>query len=457
MGTTRQASPSAVRPWTVAVAGMVALAVAMGIGRFAFTPIMPMMLHDGVVDLPGASGLATANYLGYLLGAVLCALQPWLWATAARLVGRPLPTPAFVTLVRAGLLLTGVLTLAMVWPQAQAWPWLRFLAGVTSAVVFVFTSGWCLSRLAKLGKPSLAGLIYMGPGAGIVLSGLLASGMVAAGWAAASAWLVFGLLAFALAALVFGFLQGGDDRLKALALRPDQRLAQSQAGCEKTTNQAAHDSQPKSSHLAQMPLLTVAYGLAGFGYIITATFLPVIARAALPGSAWLDLFWPVFGSGIMLGAWMATHVRPGRDLRWLLTGCYLVQALGVGIPLLSPSLAGFALGSLLLGLPFTALTFFAMQEVRRLKPETAASFMALLTATYGSGQVAGPWLVAVLLRSSAGDAPADPAAVFRLALAVAAASLLLGAALYAWMTRAYPWPSAAAQGTAHQSPQQPAR
>lgn len=452
MDATSQQRPAEVRPWTVALAGMVALAVAMGIGRFAFTPIMPMMLHDGVVDLAGASGLATANYLGYLLGAVLCALQPWLWAVAARVWGRPLPSPAFVTLVRAGLLMTGVLTLAMVWPQAPAWPWLRFMAGVTSAVVFVFTSGWCLSRLAKLGRPALAGLIFMGPGAGIVLSGLLASAMVAAGWAAASAWLVFGLLAFALAALVFRFLQGGDDRLKALAPRPDQSAAGREAEGEKTVNQAA-----QRTPWAQMALLTVAYGLAGFGYIITATFLPVIARAALPGSAWIDLFWPVFGCGIMLGAWLATYVRPGRDLRWLLTGCYGVQALGIAIPLLSPSLAGFALGSLLLGLPFTALTFFAMQEVRRLKPETAASFIALLTATYGSGQVAGPWLVAVLLRSSSGAGPADPAAVFRLALEVAAASLLLGAGLYAWMTRAYPWPAAAAQGAQPASVRQPAR
>ena len=333
-------SPSAsqAKPWTVAVAGMVVLAVALGIGRFAFTPIMPMMLHDGVLDLPGASWLATANYLGYLLGAVLCALQPWLWAMGARLVGKALPTPAFVTLVRAGLVMTGVLTLAMVWAPAQAWPVLRFLAGVTSAVVFVFTSGWCLSRLAQLGQPARAGLIFMGPGAGIVLSGLLASVMVAAHWVAASAW-----LAFALAALVFALLKGGDDRLKALAPRPEYSGTHSPAGNDETTS-----PRTRSVHLAQMPLLTVAYGLAGFGYIITATFLPVIARAALPGSAWLDLFWPVFGIGLMLGAWMATHVRPGRDLRWLLSGCYLVQALGVGIPLLSPSLTGFALGSLLL-------------------------------------------------------------------------------------------------------------
>lgn len=430
-------SPEA-RPWAVALAGMVALAVAMGIGRFAFTPIMPMMLSDKVVDLPGASWLASANYLGYLVGAVLCTLQPWLWATGAGLTGRPLPTPAFVTLVRAGLVMTGVLTLAMVGTPSAAWPLLRFLAGVTSAVVFVFTSGWCLARLARLGRPTLAGLIFMGPGAGIVLSGLLASAMVALGAAAARAWLVFGLLAFVLAGLVFGFLKDEIERLKPLAPRlpPPRSLGPAAEGVQR----APHGGLHKGTHNGEMALLTVAYGLAGFGYIITATFLPVIARAALPGSSWLDLFWPVFGGGIMLGAWLATRIRPGRDLRWLLTGCYTVQAIGILTPLVSPSLAGFALGSLLLGLPFTALTFFAMQEVRRLKPETAASFIGLLTATYGSGQVAGPWLVAALLRGNPAAAT-DPSAVFRLALEIAAAALLVGAVIYAFMTRAYPWPA----------------
>ena len=65
--------------WQVVLAGMVALGVAMGIGRFAFTPILPMMLADGVTDLAQASWLASANYLGYLVGAVWCTFQPWIW------------------------------------------------------------------------------------------------------------------------------------------------------------------------------------------------------------------------------------------------------------------------------------------------------------------------------------------------------------------------------------------
>lgn len=400
--------------WPIALAGLVSLAVAMGIGRFAFTPILPMMLSDGVVDLPAASWLASANYLGYMLGAIFCMLQPWLWA---RLKG--LPLLAYSSLVRAGLVATGVLTLAMAWPFPAAWPLLRFAAGVTSAVVFVYTSGWCLSHLARLGVSALGGIIYAGPGAGIVVSGLFASGMVAWRWSAATAWLIFGVLAFVLTSAVWRTLRG-DERLAARVPRT------APVGPE-------FGAAPLQRSHAEMTLLTLAYGLAGFGYIITATFLPVIARAALPSSAWLDLFWPIFGLGVMLGALLATRIPAGKDFRLLLAACYFLQALGIAASLWSPSLAGFVIGSLLLGVPFTAITFFAMQEVRRLRPDTAASFMGLLTATYGVGQILGPPLVALLLRHT------DSAnAGFTLSLEIAATALLMGVVLYGWLVRAYP-------------------
>lgn len=404
---------TAQRPMAIALAGMVALAVAMGIGRFAFTPLLPMMLHDGLLDLPGASWLASANYLGYLVGAVLCTLQPWLWARL-----HVLPLFAFVTLVRGGLVATGLLTLAMAWPAPAAWPVLRFAAGVTSAVVFVYTSGWCMARLARLGVPALSGMIYMGPGAGIVLSGLAASAMTAWHWRAAAGWVLFGLLAWVLAALVWRTLRGGDERLHAGA------PAAGQAG-------GGVGAPPQGR--AEMAWLALAYGLAGFGYIITATFLPVIARTALPGSAWLDMFWPMFGLGVMAGALLVSRLPHGGDFRLRLIVCYALQAAGVAASLYSPSLAGFVLGSVLLGLPFTAITFFAMHEVRRLRPAQAASFIGLLTAMYGVGQILGPALVALLLRRLP-----DAAAGFALSLEVAAGALVVGALIYAGMVWTYP-------------------
>jgi hypothetical protein len=316
--------------------------------------------------------------------------------------------------VRVGLVATALLTLGMALPAPTAWPVLRFCAGLASALVFIYTSGWCLARLGEQQVPALGALIYVGPGAGIVLSGLAASALAAANRHAATGWLVFGVIAALLTATVW----------RVFSDRPGTATA---APSPTPVPDAAANSR------WELALLAVGYGLAGFGYIITATFLPVIARAALPGSAWLDLFWPLFGAGVMAGALIASRVRASGDLRWALAACYVVQAAGVAASLASPTLAGFAIGSVLLGLPFTAITFFAMQEVRRIRPVHTASVMGLLTVMYGLGQVAGPPMAAGLVARSA-----HPGAGFSLSLVIAASSLVLGAARFALLARLYP-------------------
>ena len=369
------------------------------------------MLGDGVIDLHQASWLASANYLGYLLGALLCTFQPWIWRRFKRL--SPLVASHWV---RGGLVVTALLTFGMALHLPGFWPLMRFAAGVASAIVFVFTSSWSLSQLARRNASAMGGLMYAGPGAGIALSGLLASGMVAWHWTAATGWLIFGTLACLLTAVVW--------RTFTKTTLPVAPILS-----------GAHPTEAISSIAGrrQMLVLAGAYGLAGFGYIITATFLPVIARQALPGSAWLDMFWPLFGLSIVVGCLLATRISLRGDLRYVLAGCYGVQALGVVVPVWSSSLAGFVLGSVLLGIPFTAITFFAMQEVRRLRPLNTASNMGLLTAVYGVGQISGPPLVAVLLRQTE-----SLGAGFTLSLEIAAAALLLGAVVYLWMVRAYP-------------------
>lgn len=400
------------RPLSIVLAGLVALAVAMGIGRFAFTPLLPVMLAEGSVTLPTASLLASANYLGYLVGALACTFQPWLW----RRLGHRAQVngPA---LVRGGLVATVVLTLGMALHWPGAWPLLRFAAGVASAVVFLYTSGWCLEQLARRQLPAMGALIYVGPGGGIVASGIAASALVALQAPAAAGWLTFGVLAAVLTAAVWPVFDARHGPPPAAASSPE----------------AATAPETAAAGPGGMAILALAYGLAGIGYIITATFLPVIAREALPGSPWLDFFWPLFGLGVMLGALLASRIRSAGDLRLRLAACYLLQAIGVAASLVSPTLAGFAIGSLLLGLPFTAITFFAMQEVRRVQPVHTTSAMGLLTAMYGLGQIVGPPLAAWMVARSA-----SAAAGFDLSLWIATGLLLLGAALYLLLARRYP-------------------
>lgn len=397
-------------PRAIALAGLVALGVAMGIGRFAFTPLLPLMLAEGTLELTGASLLASANYLGYLVGAIACTFQPWIW--------RRLGWPGAVNgplLVRGGLVATVLLTLGMGLQLPAAWVLLRFLAGMASAVVFLYTSAFCLEQLARRGASATGALIYVGPGLGIVASGLAASALVQLQAGAAAGWLTFGLLAALLTAAVWRAF----DAARGVA-------APASAGAATAASHAGAGP-------VEMGLLTMAYGLAGIGYIVTATFLPVIARAAMPGSPYLDLFWPLFGIGVMLGALGASRLSSRGDLRLRLAVCYLLQAAGIVASLLSPTSAGFAGGSLLLGLPFTAITFFAMQEARRLRPQHASSFMGLLTASYGLGQILGPPLAAWMVARSA-----SAGAGFSGALWVAASLLVAGAAIYALLARTCP-------------------
>jgi predicted MFS family arabinose efflux permease len=409
-------------PLRIALAGLAALAIAMGIGRFAFTPIMPMMLHDGVVDLQQASWLASANYLGYLVGALLCTFDPWLRRRLG--VRHAADGPA---IVRGGLVATALLTLAMALPWAASWPTLRFAAGVVSAYVFLQASGWCLAQLAARGAPSLGGVMFVGPGLGIVGSGLFGGAMVAAQWPASGAWLLFGVLAALLTASVWRVFRRANEA-SPRALLPLPLAGDPHPDPLPQAGEGDHGR-------AEVGVLAFAYGIAGFGYIVTATFLPVIARAAVPGSPLIDLFWPIFGAGIVCGALLSARLGPAVDRRLLLAGAYAMQALGIGLGVAWPTEAGFAVGSVLLGFPFTTITLFALQEVRRIRPHSPTPTMGLVTTLYAIGQALGPPMVAALLRASGDDAHL----AFQRSLVVAAGALLLGAAMY--LASARTWPS----------------
>lgn len=373
--------------WRAALACMVALAVALGLGRFAFTPMLPIMLHEGKLELQGGGVLASLNYLGYFLGAVSCA--------AIRV--KP------VAMVRGGLIATAALLLGMGLLQGfTIWGVLRTAAGAISAWVFVFASGWGLRRLAETNAPALGGVIYTGPGIGIAVTGLL--GGAVGRWGSEAGWIGFGLVALLLIALIWRVFDDGVAPVGGAPVAVAPVLADSPA--------ARSDAR----------WLVGLYGLAGFGYIITATFLPVIARQAMPGSPWPDFFWPLFGAAIIPGALIGARAPAHWDNRLLLAVGYLLQAAGVVLSVVWPTVVGFGLGSLLLGMPFTAITLFAVREARRLRGNGAAGLIGYATASYGVGQILGPLFAAPLAQRSGS---------FGVPLLVAAAVLALGSVLFA--------------------------
>ncbi|HZZ12373.1 MAG TPA: YbfB/YjiJ family MFS transporter [Paraburkholderia sp.] len=388
-----------------ALACMISLAVALGIGRFAFTPLLPLMLHGSAfgqpqLDIQHGGWLASCNYAGYFAGAMTCAA---LRVDAARMV-------------RVGLAITVLLTLAMGF-TAHFWMWaiVRFVAGAVSAWTFVFASQWGLRRLAELGAHGWSGVIYTGPGVGIVGTGLLVS--AAGGYGATVGWIGFGLIAAVASIVVWPVFRATP---KPTEVQPGPRPDATRTDTvTHTTARSTALPATRAPHRADAFWLVLLYGVPGFGYIITATFLPVIARHALPGSAWPDLFWPMFGAALIVGALLAARLPVYWDNRSLLAGSYVLQAAGIALGIVWPTAGGFSLGSILIGLPFTAITLFAMREARRLRGDNAAGLMGYATAAYGIGQIVGP-LVAAPIAEKTGS--------FSLALWLAAGALLVGAA-----------------------------
>jgi predicted MFS family arabinose efflux permease len=348
----------------VAFTGLAALAVAMGIGRFAFTPLLPMMQDDAGVSLAQGGYLASANYLGYLAGA--------LWAMR--------PARADIA-IRASLLAIALTTLAMGYTHDMlAWTVLRALAGVASAWALVSVSSWALQQAP-------AGILFSGVGWGIALTGALCLALMHAGASSSQTWITLGAIALAVTVVAWPMIRGEGRRPSAgaqLIWTPDRVR------------------------------LVICYGAFGFGYIIPATFVPAMAKNVISDPAVFGWAWPIFGAAAAL----STLFAAGHGNRRIWTVAALAMAAGVAAPLVIPGAAGILASALLVGGTFMVITMAGMQEAREIAGAGAPALMAAMTAAFAAGQIAGPLLVTLLLHAG-GGLPS--------ALAIAAASLVLSA------------------------------
>ncbi|HUD24415.1 MAG TPA: YbfB/YjiJ family MFS transporter [Burkholderiaceae bacterium] len=338
---------------TVSLIGLAALASAMGVGRFGFTPVLPLMQAESGLSLSQAAWLAGSNYAGYLIGALACSAAP------------PAPRNA----VRISLLAVAIFTLAMGATSAYgAWIALRFAAGVASAYVLVGVSAWALHTLAELGRSTWSGWVFAGVGLGIGAAGLV--GLVAGvgGYGAGSAWLLLGTLSAAVAAIVWAPMQAG--------------------GSIPTSNT------PRAARLsASNWQLIFWYGTFGFGYIIPATFLPAMARALVADPSVFGWIWPLFGATAAASTAIAALCLRRVTARNLWAAGLVVMAAGVLAPVLLPSVGSLLLSAMCVGGTFMVITMAGMQEAQRLAGAGAPRLMAAMTTAFALGQLAGPIII----------------------------------------------------------------
>jgi MFS family permease len=346
----------------VALAGLVALAVAMGIGRFAFTPILPMMQEDFGVSITTGGWLASANYIGYLAGA----LSVIWWRIAA-------PTG-----IRVGLATIGLSTLAMgLEHHLVVWFALRTLAGVASAWVLIYISAWSLESLAALERSALGNTVFAGVGTGIALAGGVCLWLMRVGASSTSAWIVLGVVSIVLSAVVWTVFHA--------------------PAASTTAAQAKRTSDRGAAWDRESIRLVLCYGAYGFGYIIPATFLPVMAKQVIRDPAVFGWSWPLFGLAAMGSTLAVVTLRSFVTNRRLWIASHLVMALGVALPVVWAGIVPVMLAALLVGGTFLVITMVGMQEARRVGGARATGLMAAATSAFALGQIAGPMTVSVLV------------------------------------------------------------
>jgi len=356
------------------------MAIGMGFGRFAFTAIYPHMVEEQVLSLRGGSLAASANYAGYLLGALLAvrarahnAHRLCLWAM----------TGTAVCLAALAVIDSMVLIVAI-----------RGIAGVFSALAMVAASLWLLEHRQQLHR---APLLYAGVGIGIALSAELLVLGTHLGLHSQGLWLLLGGVSLLIGLTAApGLLTSG--KMPA-ALPPDTTQADSRI-------------------VRQLPLVAI-YGLAGFGYIITATYLPLLITTALPGLNATHV-WALFGLGAAPSCFLWHRVRQRLGVRHALAANLGVQALGVVFPVLAPSTLSYLLSALLVGGTFMGVVTIAMPAAQRVSRQTGKNLIATMTLVYGVGQILGPIVANALFAASQS---------FNSSLLTAAAALAVAAAL----------------------------
>lgn len=352
------------------ILGMICLFIVMAIGRFAYTPIMPFMQQTGHMDNQSAGLLATINYLGYLIGAII---PIWIVVFSK------------VTDLKVYLLINIVSTILMgLFDNFTLWIIFRLIAGITSGTVFVLASNVTLEALRAANKGRISGMLYSGVGLGIFTSSIFIFLFTTENnWKIT--WILLGVFALVMGSFVF------------FGMRQNSNV--------ENETQTLNEKEDKPKVKLNKKFIwgfSIAYFCEGAGYIITGTFLVAIVKSIPEFADYAALSWMFVGLGAIPSTilWSMMAEKLGYSKATNLV--FILQIIAVILPVFSESITSLVISSILFGATFLGLTTLFMSKAQTLmfQSNSKINLVASLTVIYSLGQMIAPALSGVLIGES---------------------------------------------------------
>ena len=405
--------PTITNEAAIACIGMYCMAVVMGYGRFLFTATLPDIMVQLSLSTTIAGWLASINYIGYFIGALIAMFVP------QRSTWQAMTLWAIISVVTTMLLVVPDMSLTL-------WYIIRLIAGIASGVAMILSSSFVIQSLSPERRSVLSAVHYAGIGVGISASAIVTWWLLKLGYHFDVIWLVAGVTSLPLVWLLYSVKPRTIQSLDSQQIDAKQHVSVHQAYLN--FKRALYEA--ISGHHKALALLFVSYVLAGFGYISSATFLPVMAAQRLTTQTYAGLMiWLVVGIFAMLSnpLWGALAKRIG-EINTLM-GLTVLQAFGMCLPIWFDGALGLYGNAAILGLTFVGMVAMTLTLFKNINPAYSNLLIALATLAYALGQFLGP-LVTVALAGQDGN--------FNAGLLVAAVGLMIGLVLLILFRRQSP-------------------
>ncbi|GAC31095.1 YbfB/YjiJ family MFS transporter [Paraglaciecola polaris] len=340
----------------VYIAGICSLIVTAGVARFSYTSLLPLMQSTAGLTEVGGGWLATINYLGYLVGVLI--------------VSKLNNIKHKYVLYRLYLVLAVLTTAAMaLTTDIYLWAILRFVSGICTSAGFIIASGLILKWLVHQGERGELGIHFSGIGLSIFIAAALVEVLLKLSVSWQYQWIYLSLMA-----VVFA--------IPAWIWMPDPARNMQNLLVTKVVDH------PPSKTFTW--LIMAAYFCAGYGYVVSATFIVDIVEGlpALKGHG--QQVFIILGLAATPAVLLADRVaRKWGYLRTLFLA-YTLQIVGIILPTLSDNLLVIAISAILFGATFVAIVSLVLTMAGHFYPSNPAKFMGKMTLTYGVAQIIAP-------------------------------------------------------------------